>query len=132
MDQQDGKTKRRSPVTKNEHARQRLQQAVVNQMPFNSGLHAVGVASAENMVFLKPDLQKDFVLPLKVKRKVALSLDDKRQGKYVRVDRLGFADHTPQQVYRKACPSHSCWSSKSSQTMTVARGCGIWSPATPR
>src|SRR5712691_10616257 len=73
-------------------------------MPFNSGLHAVGVASAENMVFLKPDLQKDFVLPLKVKRKLALSLDDKRQGKYVRVDRLGIADHTPQQVYLEGFP----------------------------
>ncbi len=104
MDQQDGKTKRRSPVTKNEHARQRLQQAVVNQMPFNSGLNAVWVAAAENLVFLKPDLQKDFVMPLKVKRKVALSLDDKRQGKYVRVDRLGFADHTPQQVYLEGVP----------------------------
>ena len=34
VDQKDGKTTRRSPVTKNEQARQLLQQAGVNQMPF--------------------------------------------------------------------------------------------------
>src|SRR5712691_173574 len=104
VDKQDGKTKRRSPVTKNEHARQMLKQAVVNQIPFNYVLTDVWFASAENMVFIKQDLQKDFVMPIKVNRKVALSLDDKRQGKYVRVDRLVFADHTPKQVYLKGVP----------------------------
>jgi hypothetical protein len=34
VDKRDGKTKRRSPVTKNEYARQMLQQAVANQIPF--------------------------------------------------------------------------------------------------
>ena len=56
------------------------------------------------MVFIKQALQKDFVMPLKANRKVALSLDDKRQGKYVRVDTLGFADTAPTQVYLEGVP----------------------------
>lgn len=98
MDQKEGKTKRRSPVTKNDYARQLLQQAGDNQMPFQYVLNAVWVASAENRVFITQDLQKDFVLPRKATRKVAVSLEDKLRGKYVPVDTLGFADHTPQQV----------------------------------
>ena len=34
VDKKDGKTKRKSPVSKNEYARQLLQQAVANQIPF--------------------------------------------------------------------------------------------------
>jgi DDE superfamily endonuclease len=100
----DGKAKRRSPVTKNEYARQMLQQAVDNQIPFKYVLTDVWFASAENMRFIKQHLQKDFVLPLKANGKVALSLEDKRQGKYVRVDTLVFADHTPKQVYLEGVP----------------------------
>ena len=104
MDKKDGKTKRRSPVTKNEYARQMLQQAVDNQIPFTYVLNDVWFASAENLVFIKQHLQKDFVMPSKANRKVALSLDDKRQGKYVRVDTLVFADSTPKQVYLEGVP----------------------------
>lgn len=104
VDKKEGKTKRRSPVTKNAYARQMLQQAVDNQIPFQYVLTDVWFASAENMVFIKQDLQKDFVMPLKVNRKVALSLDDKRQGHYVRVDTLVFTDPTPKQVYLEGVP----------------------------
>lgn len=104
VDKKDGKTKRRSPVTKNEHARQMLRQAVVNQIPFKYVLNDVWFASAENMRFITQDLKKDFVMPLKANRKVALSLDDKRQGKYVRVDTLVFEDNAPKQVYLEGVP----------------------------
>jgi hypothetical protein len=77
----EGKAKRRSPVTKNEYARQMLQQAVDNQIPFKYVLTDVWFASAANMGFITQHLQKDFVLPLKANGKVALSLEDKRQGK---------------------------------------------------
>src|SRR5216683_2077875 len=104
VDKKEGETKRRSPVTKNAYARQMLQPAVDNQIPFKDVLNDVWVAAAENMVFIKQNLQKDFVMPLKAKRKVALSLADKRQGKYVRVDTLGVADPTPKQVYLEGVP----------------------------
>jgi len=43
-------------------------------------------------------------MPLKANRQVALSLEDQLRGKYVRVDTLGFADHTPKPVYLEGVP----------------------------
>ncbi len=104
VDKKNGKTKRRSPITKNEYARQMVQQAVDNHIPFKYVLNDVWFASADNMIFIKQDLKKDFIMPVKCNRKVALSLDDKRQGKYVRVDTLAFDGNTPKQVYLEGIP----------------------------
>jgi len=77
------------------------------RFPFQYVLNAVWFASAENMVFSKQNSQKDFVMPLKANRKVALSLEDKLRGKYVRVDTLVFEDNTPKPVYLEGVPSRS-------------------------
>jgi hypothetical protein len=87
-DKKAGKTKRRSPMSKNEHYPALLRQAKQNQIPFGLVLNDVWYASAENMMFVKHELQADFVMPLKANRKVALSPEDKQQGRYVRVDSL--------------------------------------------
>jgi DDE superfamily endonuclease len=99
VDKKDGKTKRRSPVTKNEYVCQMLQQAVANRIPFKYMLNDVWFASTENRVFIKPALKKDFIMPMKTNRKVALSLEEKLQGKYIPVDTLVFEDSTPKEVY---------------------------------
>ena len=39
-------------------------------------------------MFVKHTLKKDFVMPLKSNRKLALSLADKRQGRFVPVETL--------------------------------------------
>jgi len=39
-------------------------------------------------MFIKHDLDKDFIMPLKSNRKVALSLQAKREGQWVRIDSL--------------------------------------------
>jgi len=88
IDKKTGKEKRRSPVTKNEIYRQLLQQTAHNQIPFRYVLNDVWYASAENMCFVKHDLKRDFIMPLKSNRKVALSLEAKHQGRYVGVDTL--------------------------------------------
>ena len=88
IDRKDGKEKRRSLISKNEHYRTLLEQAVQNQVPFRYVLSDVWYASAENMRFVKHALEKDFVMPIKANRKVALSLADKHPGRYVRVDTL--------------------------------------------
>jgi len=98
-DKKDGKQKRRSPVGKNEYYRTMLQQAVVNQIPFKYVLNDVWFASAENMRFVKHTLQKDFVMPVKGNRKVALSLAEKQQGRYVRVDTLVLEPNAVREVY---------------------------------
>ena len=87
-DAKDGTEKRRSPTSKNEHYRTLLEHAVQNQIPFRYVLNDVWYASAENMMFVKHTLHKEFVMPLKSNRKVALSLEDKRQGRYVPVETL--------------------------------------------
>jgi hypothetical protein len=99
IDKKDGKHKRRSPVGKNEFYRALLQQAVKNQISFSYVLNDVWFASAENMNFVKHTLHKDFVMPIKANRKVALSLADKQQGRYVRVDSLVEEPDAVRQVY---------------------------------
>ena len=99
LDPKDGKTKRRSPIGKNEYYRTLLQQAVDNQIPFRYVLNDVWYASAENMRFIKQSLHKDFIMPLKANRKVALSLADKQAGKYVRVDTLVWEAKLVREIY---------------------------------
>jgi hypothetical protein len=94
VDEKDGKLKRRSTLSKNERYRQMLKQAKINQIPFKYVLNDVWFASAENMNFVKHDLKKEFVMPLKTNRKLALSADDKRQGIYVRVDEVEIEPNT--------------------------------------
>ena len=99
VDQKDGKLKRRSPISKNEYFRQMLQQATDNQIPFGYVLNDVWYASAENMRFIKLDQHKDFVMPAKTNRKVALSLADQQAGRFVRVDTLTLDPNVTYTVY---------------------------------
>jgi hypothetical protein len=88
VDQKEGNTKRRSPISKNEHYQALLRQAKHNQILFRFVLSDVWYASASNMMFIKGELERDFIMPLKTNRKAALSVADKRQGRYVRVDQV--------------------------------------------
>lgn len=51
-------------------------------------LNDIWFASAENTNFVKLTLKKEFVMPLKGNRKVALSVVAKQSGRYQRVDTL--------------------------------------------
>ena len=99
IDKKTGKEKRRSPITKNEVFQQLLRQAVANNIPFRYVLADVWFASAKNMMFIKHELKHDFIMPAKTNRKVALSLDDKKQGRYVRVDELELEPDTVTTLY---------------------------------
>ena len=98
-DPKDGKEKRRSEKTKNEMYRDLLQQAVRNQIPFNYALNDIWFAAAENMNFVKLTLKKEFIMPLKGNRKVALSMNAKQQGRYQPVDTLELEPMKPVTVY---------------------------------
>ena len=98
-DPKTGKEKRRSDKTKNEMYRDLLQQAVKNQIPFKYALNDIWFASAENMNFVNLTLKKEFVMPLKGNRKVALSVDAKQQGRYQRVDTLALEPMQSVTVY---------------------------------
>ncbi len=47
------------------------------------------------MMFIKHTLDKDFIMPLKANRKVALSAPAKRDGQWVRLDQLALETNTP-------------------------------------
>jgi len=77
-----GKQSRKSPKTKNEYYREMLKASKHNNFAFRYVLNDVWFSSAENMNFVKNDIGRDFIMPLKSNRKVALTLADKKRGKY--------------------------------------------------
>src|SRR5262249_14990887 len=99
LDKKDGKQKRRSPVSKNEYYREVLINAKHNQIPFQYVLSDVWYSAADNMMFIKHDLGKDFIMPLKANRKVALSEQAKRDGRWMRLDQLTLEANTPLEIY---------------------------------
>ena len=99
VDPKDGKEKRRSKIGKNELYQKLLKQALRNQVLFKYVLNDVWFASADNMMFVKHALKKHFVMPLKSNRKVALSLADKRHGRFVPVDTLELKENAVQKIY---------------------------------
>jgi len=99
VDPKTQKEKRRSPVSKNAVCRELIKQAVTNRIPFRFVLCDVWFAAAENLVFLKQQQHRDFICPLKTKRKVALSRAEKQQGRYTRVDTLELEAQTTREIY---------------------------------
>jgi hypothetical protein len=99
-----GKPRRRSAVTKNEHYRAMLQQCVQNQIPFRYVLNDLWFASAENMRFVQLDLEKEFIMALKANRKVALSAEDKWHGRYQRIEQLDVPEDTLTVIYLEQVP----------------------------
>jgi hypothetical protein len=102
-DKKTGKDKWQSPKSKNEMAREMIASAISRQIPFRYVLNDIWFASAENMVFIQGK-KKDFVMPLKSNRKVALSPDLKKQGKWQTIAALPFAADAPLTVYLEGVP----------------------------
>jgi len=51
------------------------------------------------MMFIKRALERDFICPLKTNRKVALSLEEKLQGRYHRVDTIELEENGLREIY---------------------------------
>ena len=94
-----GNWQRKSRLTKNELYRRVLSACAKNQLKFRYVLSDVWYASSENMRYIKQELKKDFIMPLKSNRKVALSLEDKKQGNYERVASLELEPGKVREVY---------------------------------
>jgi len=104
LDPKTGKQKRRSPVSKNERYRRLLRVAMHNQVLFQYVLNDVWFASADNMKYVKGDLKKEFIMPLKSNRKVALSEADKRRGQYSAVSSLDLPAGTTREIWLEDVP----------------------------
>ena len=97
-------TKRRSQQTKNALYRQLLQVCVHNQVKFRYVLNDCWYASSDNMKFVHLDLKKDFIFAIKDNRKVALSADDQKQGRFQAVKTLNLPEDQAQQVWLEGVP----------------------------
>jgi len=86
------KEKRKSEVTKNEQLRKMLNTCCQNRLKWRYVLADSWFSSTENMKYIHEKLGKYFIFALKSNRHVALSLEDKKQGRYVRIDTLNFSE----------------------------------------
>jgi len=99
IDKKTKKEKRISEETKNEKYRSMLKVCVKNTIKFNYVLNDVWYASSENMMLVKIELKKDFIMPIKSNRKIALTKKDKLSGKYVTVSELELKENQQQEIY---------------------------------
>ena len=103
-DAKTGKAKRRASVSKNEHYRAMLKACVKNGLPFRYVLNDVWFAAADNMKMIKAELGKDFVMPLKSNRNIALSEQDKKDSRYQAAETLALEHGQARQVYLEQVP----------------------------
>ena len=99
MNEKTGKTNRRSKTGKNEYFRELVTQVVKNQIKFRYVINDSWFALAENMNFIKREQNKDFIMPLKVNRKIALSQEDKAQGRYVKLEAVNLEENSKKEIY---------------------------------
>jgi hypothetical protein len=99
IDQRTGEVRQKSPLTRNERFRELLRRCMCNEIPFKYVLNDCWYSSAENMMFIKHDLKKDFIMPIKSNRKIALSHKDKLKGAYVKVDSLAIEPGCARNIY---------------------------------
>jgi len=98
-DPKTGKRKRKALFSKNHYCRSLLTQAVQNSLRFRYILMDIWFSSSENIMFIKHELDKDCIVPIKSNRKLALSLEDKKQGKYIRVDTLPMEGNSVREIW---------------------------------
>jgi hypothetical protein len=80
----DGKEKRKSTVSKQEHFRNLVQHGS-ERLRFKYVLSDSWFGCADNMNFIVKDCERDFIMAMKENRRVALSKEDKSAGKYISI-----------------------------------------------
>jgi hypothetical protein len=104
FDERRGKERRVSEVTKNEIYQQMLNQIVKNKVHFKYVINDVWYSSADNMVNIKKKLSKEFIMPIKTNRKIAMSREDKIYEKYVTVSSLELKENAVYKIYLEDVP----------------------------
>ncbi len=87
IDKKTRKEKLRSSISKNERFRDLIFQASQNTS-FKYVLNDSWFCNAPNMDFIVKKCKNNFIMAIKENRKVALSLEDKKQGKYISIKDL--------------------------------------------
>lgn len=82
------KESRKSPITKQKRYRDLIMTAVYNEVKFKYVVNDSWFSSAENMMFVKHVAHKEFIMPIKENRKVALSEKKLTAGEFVKIKDL--------------------------------------------
>ena len=131
FDGKKGKWRRKSLKTKNELYRGMLSACQSNRLKFRYVISDVWYSASENMNHIKCKLGKEFIMPLKSNRKVALCSADKRRGLHERVALVELWSRTPLGKSTWSRWSSPCfWQSRSSRTRTARKVFCIWLVAT--
>ena len=96
----NGKQKRKADKTKNELMREMLQSALINRISFRFVLMDSWFASKENFEFIAKK-KKHFIAALKSNRLFAKSLEEKHQGRFVKVEDIELQDKESIRGYLK-------------------------------
>ena len=92
------KPKRISPVSKQVLFRKLISHSINNNIEFAYILADSWFSAAENFNFIQ-DLNRHFIMPLKVNRKIATSKENKRNGHYQSIESLELKENQTLQVY---------------------------------
>jgi hypothetical protein len=105
IDKKTGKERRRSVKTKNEYFREMAKVAVMdNQIRCRWFVADSWFSSNDNMEYIKFDLKKHFIMPIKANRTVCYTTEEKRKGQFQQVDTLKILEGKAQQIYIKELP----------------------------
>lgn len=103
-DTKTGKDKWVAPQTKNEMARAMIARVKQKHILFRYVLADTWFSSADNMVYIKKTANKDFVMPLKSNRRVALSELDRNKGRWKSLSSLNLQPGVCMTLYLEGVP----------------------------
>ena len=95
------KEKRQASISKNTYFRMLIGQAVTNCVKFKYILADSWFASKENMKYIHMELKQLFIFGIKSNRSVAMTEDDKQEGRYQQLKDAPLEDGVPTQFYLK-------------------------------
>lgn len=89
------RVRRKAEFTKNEYFRDMLKICCHNQLKFRYVLADSWFCSNENMMFIRHQCNKHFVMACKANRNISLNEEDKREGRSQRIDTVDFPKDEP-------------------------------------
>lgn len=91
LDPKTGKTKWVSGLSEHQLLRQMAKQCVANNLVFKGILADCWYSCADTFTYIN-DLERPFIMPIKVNRKAALSQVDHQQGRYQSIESLALEE----------------------------------------
>lgn len=95
------KEKKQSSITKNQHFRAMVKQAIMNQILFDYVLADNWFGAKDNMEFIHYELNKFFIFGIKANRLIAFSEEERKKGQYHNLNSLSFHDGEKRIVWLK-------------------------------